>query len=107
MAFPRILEQACRMLCPACQTEIPLAAGESVGFRDACDRCRADLHVCLICAHYDRTAYNECRESSAERILDKDRANRCDYFRPTDRVHAAGDGRDDAMADLEKLFKKD
>jgi phage terminase large subunit GpA-like protein len=107
MAISRILEQACRMLCPACQTEIPLAAGESVGFRDACDRCRADLHVCLICAHYDTTAFNECRESSAERILDKDRANRCEYFRPTDRAQTAGGGREDAMADLEKLFRKD
>jgi hypothetical protein len=107
MAISRILEQACRMLCPACQTEIPLAAGESVGFRDACDRCRADLHVCLSCAHYDTTAYNECRESNAERILDKNRANRCEYFRPTERAQAADGGRDDAMADLENLFKKD
>ncbi len=95
------------MLCQACQTEIPLAAGESVGFRDACDRCRADLHVCLNCAHYDPSAYNECRESNAERILDRDRANRCDYFRPTSIARAGGDGRDQAMADLEDLFKKD
>lgn len=95
------------MQCQACQTEIPLASGESVAFRDACDRCRADLHICLNCAHYDATTYNECRESSAERILDKDRANRCEYFRPANRVHATGSGREDAMADLEKLFKKD
>lgn len=107
MAFSGILEQACRMVCPACQTEIPLAAGESVGFRDVCDRCRADLHVCLNCEHYDTTAYNECHESSSERILDKDRANRCEYFRPAQRAQEAAGGRDDALADLERLFKKD
>ncbi len=107
MANSGILEQACRMLCQACQTEIPLAGGESVAFRDACDRCRADLHICLNCAHYDITIYNECRESSAERILDKDRANRCEYFRPTDQAQASDAGGDDTMADLERLFKKD
>lgn len=95
------------MLCQACQSEIPLAAGESVGFRDVCDRCRADLHVCLNCAHHDPTTYNECRESSAERILEKDRANRCEYFRPAHRAGTADGGQDEAMADLEKLFKKD
>jgi hypothetical protein len=106
MAISRIMQQACRMLCQACQTEIPLAAGESIGFRDACDRCRADLHVCLNCAHHDTSAYNGCRESSSERILDRDRANRCEYFRPTSKARAAGEDRDEAMADLESLFKK-
>ena len=74
------------MQCHACQTEIPLGTGESIGFRDDCDRCHGDLHVCLNCAHHDASAYNECRESNAERVLDKDRANRCDYFRPGSRV---------------------
>ena len=107
MAIPGILEQACRVLCQACQTEIPLAAGESVGFRDACDRCRTDLHICLNCDHYDETTYNECRESNAERTLDKDRANRCEYFRPAQRAQGAEGGQNDALADLERLFKKD
>jgi hypothetical protein len=107
MAISRILAQACRMQCHACQTEIPLATGESIGFRDCCDRCRGDLHVCLNCAHHDLSAYNECRESSAERILDKDRSNRCDYFRPGAGGGGGEEGRDAAIADLENLFKKD
>lgn len=99
------LPQACRMRCHACQSEILIAAGESIGFRDACDRCGGDLHVCLNCAHYDPTAYNECKESSAERILDRDRANRCDYFRPGVGRGEADDGRDDALSKLERLFR--
>ncbi len=95
------------MLCHACQTEFPLGAGESVGFRDACDRCRADLHVCLNCAHHDPSTYNECRESNAERILDRDRANRCEYFRPAREGRSGDNGRDTAISDLENLFKKD
>jgi hypothetical protein len=94
------------MRCPSCQTEIPLAAGETVGFRDACDRCRTDLHTCVSCIHHDPAAYNQCRESSAERVLDPECANRCEYFRPTDESTTRSDDRGEAMADLESLFKQ-
>ncbi|MCR9093792.1 MAG: DUF4407 domain-containing protein [bacterium] len=69
------------MRCHACDAEVELAAGEAIGFRAECDRCAADLHVCLNCDHHDPGAYNECREPSAERVRDRDRANRCEYFR--------------------------
>lgn len=95
------------MRCFACDAEVALASGERVGFRDACEGCGADLHVCRNCALHDPSAYNECRESSAERVRDRDRANRCDYFQPGD---AAGGGpglaRERARADLDALFKK-
>lgn len=94
------------MRCHACRGEVALASGESVGYRDACARCAADLHVCLNCAHYDPSAYNECRESSAERVLDRDRANRCDYYRPGTGTAAATDTRKGALASLDALFKK-
>ena len=45
--------------------------------------------------------------ANAERVSDRDRANRCEYFRPTDQAREAGDGRGDALSDLENLFKKD
>jgi hypothetical protein len=107
MANAQELPQACGMECAGCQTEIPISPGESVGFRDVCDRCRADLHVCLCCAHDEPSSYNECREPNAERVLDRDRANRCEYFRPRE-----GGGREtsagrQAISDLENLFKKD
>ena len=97
------------MHCFACAAAIELAAGERVGFRDSCEACGVDLHVCRNCAHHDRSAYNECRESSAERVADRDRANRCDYFRPTpSAATAAGavDTTDNALSDLDRLFKK-
>lgn len=106
MAFGSILEQAVFMHCHACQSEIPLATGESIGFRDVCDRCGADLHVCLSCTHHDPSAYNECRESSAERILDRDRANRCEYFRPASGLGSEEGTRSSALSDLEELFRK-
>ena len=93
------------MRCHACQSEIPIASGESLGFRDSCDRCGADLHVCLNCTHYAPSVYNECREPNAERILDRDRANRCDYFRPHTSGGGEEDSREEALSNLERLFK--
>lgn len=95
------------MKCHACQTQTELSPGRALGFRDECEGCGADLHVCLNCDHHDPQAYNGCRESSAERVLDRDRANRCDYFRPggVDRGDL-GDTTGEAMRALEDLFKK-
>jgi hypothetical protein len=97
------------MHCFACGREQALASGARIGFRDAC-QCGADLHVCRNCAHHDPSAYNECRESSAERVADRDRSNRCEYFTPragqSGPAGARAPGADAAKAALEGLFKK-
>jgi len=49
---------------------------------EECSQCKADLHVCYACRHYDPAAADACREDRAEFVLDKDRANFCDYFLP-------------------------
>ncbi|MGH0029060.1 MAG: hypothetical protein ACQGVC_04675 [Myxococcota bacterium] len=97
------------MDCHACGREVRLAAGERVGFRDVCPGCGADLHTCVHCAHRDPSAYNGCREPGAERVLDAESANRCDWFSPAAAANAAtgsGDAREQARADLDALFKK-
>jgi hypothetical protein len=93
------------MRCFSCSRAIVLAAGERVGFRDTCDACRADLHVCRNCAHHDPAAYNECREPNAERVGEREKANRCDYFSPGERATAAAPGAG-AKAQLDALFRK-
>ena len=47
---------------------------------EECSKCRADLHVCLSCRHYDPAAADACREHRADFALDKDKANFCDFF---------------------------
>ena len=106
MATAYELLQACTMQCSACRFEIPLAAGETVGYRDTCERCDADLHACSNCAHHDASVYNECREPSAERILDRERANRCEWFRPSSADAFAEEAKKSSMSELEALFKK-
>lgn len=73
---------------------------------DECPNCHTDLHCCYNCTHYDRSAYNECREPQAERVVDKDRRNFCDYFRfAEDRKGGANTAADDAKKKLDDLFK--
>jgi hypothetical protein len=93
------------MKCFVCNVGVELAPDERVGFRDCCESCGADLHICKNCRFYDPTAYNECRESSAERVTDSERANRCDWFSASD--EAGGEkARSSALSDLDALFKK-
>jgi hypothetical protein len=95
------------MRCFACDATREIAAGERVGFRDACEECGADLHVCRNCQLHDPGAHNECREPNAEWVSDRERANRCEYFAPSDRGGgAAGVAAEKAKSDLEALFKK-
>jgi hypothetical protein len=94
--------------CHRCKAELNLPRGTtSIGA--SCDRCSADVRVCLNCKFYDRTAYNECKEPQAERVLDKDRRNRCDFFVLKDATSADAVAKDDAAAlakkKLDDLFK--
>jgi hypothetical protein len=93
------------MNCFHCGREIETK--ERVGFRDYCPRCDRPLHVCLNCEFYDPGYNNQCRETQAERIVDKDRANFCDYFAPR-RAGApkATSPMDSKRAKLDSLFKK-
>jgi len=95
------------MKCTGCGTDVEIASGERIGFRDTCPKCAADLHACIQCLHHDPAAYNSCREPSAERVADAERANRCEWFAPeTD--SAGGDNREEveALSQLDDLFKK-
>ncbi len=90
------------MKCWNCATEIDTR--ERVEFRAACPSCDRPLHVCRNCRHYDPAYYNQCRETAAERVVDKERANFCEYFAPGNAVQAAKTA--SARTQLEALFKK-
>jgi hypothetical protein len=89
--------------CFSCGKTWPVVG--SVGRRDECTSCRADLHVCKNCAFYDKTAYSECREPSADVVREKDRANFCDFFQPGSGVKVV-DKKAELLAAAEALFKK-
>lgn len=93
------------MTCFHCGRAI--AVNERVGFRDRCPGCDRPQHACLNCAHHDPAYHNQCRETQADLVADKDRANFCEYFRPRAAAPARAVSKaDDARARLDALFKK-
>ncbi len=95
------------MNCVFCRGVLKIKG--QVGRKDTCPHCDRDLRCCKQCRYYDPNAYNECREVSAERIVDKERANFCDFFQ----IRGSKGGKSgrsnrtrDARAALEALFKK-
>lgn len=73
---------------------------------EECSICKADLHVCLSCHHYDPRVNDACREDRAEFVLDKDKANFCDYFKVNPRAHKSKDSTEaeQARRKLAELF---
>lgn len=91
--------------CVKCGAEIDLSGGRPVGRSETCDSCRADLHACIQCTHYDPSAYNQCREPNADRVVEKERANFCDYFVLGQGQSVGGEKKSDALKKLDDLFK--
>ncbi|MFQ6006700.1 MAG: hypothetical protein ACE5OQ_14505 [Woeseia sp.] len=96
--------------------------------QDACPACSVYLHVCRMCNFYDARVPKQCREDDAEEVLDKEKLNFCEWFKPGHEVFdaarakqeaqakdalaalfgesdAAKPSRDEALGDAEKLFK--
>jgi len=94
------------MKCAFCGKKVIIEG--QVGRQDTCPHCNRDLRCCMQCKFFDRNAYNECREVSAERIMDKERANFCDCFVPsgTKGQSSHSTRSRDAREALEALFKK-
>ncbi len=65
--------------CFNCRKELKLDSPP--GRSDTCPFCSADLRCCMNCDFYDAGAYNQCSEPQAERVLEKEKGNFCDYFR--------------------------
>ncbi len=83
------------MICWKCRKETNI---EKPVRGDECPYCHADLHVCKACDFYENGSHNDCRESSAEFVGDKERGNFCDYFRASTKNMAGSGGVDKAAA---------
>jgi len=92
--------------CYRCGAEV---AGDDPVLRDAeCEHCAQDLHCCRNCRFHEPGASNQCSEPQAEWVVDKERANFCEYFafanRPAPRT--PGGGPASARDQWDRLFKK-
>jgi hypothetical protein len=77
-----------------------------VGRRDVCPNCMTDIRSCKMCQFYDQKSYNECHESLADRVQDKEKANFCDYFKIGSPETKSDKERQDQLAKAAALFKK-
>lgn len=108
------------MICFKCKTEIDLS-GKKVGFRDTCDACGTDLHICKNCKYYFPGKPNDCLVPNTEYVTDREKFNFCEDFSPQNvsknfdflkkediakKLFKDSDGEDDFPNSLDSLFKK-
>lgn len=76
---------------------------------EVCPECDAELHVCRMCKFYDPHVVEACTEDNAEEVRNKDRANFCDYFKPTPNAYQSRDSAASqaSRAKLDALFSPD
>jgi hypothetical protein len=89
--------------CWKCQTHLNET---DYGRRNSCPKCDSDTHVCKNCGFHDTNYNNQCREPSADRVVDKEKSNFCDYFIPTQASGSINSSKDDLRSAAEALFKK-
>ena len=91
--------------CHSCKKGLNLEASGRVMRSDECPHCYANIHCCKMCDFYDKSAYNDCRESNADRILEKEMANFCDYFILCSAGKSGDNKKDDLLDAANSLFK--
>ena len=90
--------------CYKCDAQIELSIGKDVSRSEECPSCYCSIRCCFMCEFYDKSSYNECREPTAERIVDKEKANFCDFFKLSG--SKTTNEKEDLLAKANALFKK-
>jgi hypothetical protein len=92
------------MHCYHCQHEVNVQ--DRIGRGETCPQCAANLHCCRNCLFYDLGAANACQEPQVDPVVDKERANFCEFFTPGRQQPHRTSTTTEARAKLEALFKK-
>lgn len=90
--------------CYKCSAKLDIDDKSSVARSEECPKCFANLRCCMMCSFYDTNSYNDCREPTADRILEKEKANFCDHYKlgvPSDKKTELND----ILAEANALFK--
>jgi hypothetical protein len=72
-----------------------------------CPGCHKATRVCRNCRQYAPGKPNDCAEPLAEHLLEKERANFCEHFDPSDNPTPSGAGshQDSLLRAAQDLFK--
>jgi hypothetical protein len=92
--------------CAACGAVLPVATSTL----EQCPHCRAAIHACRQCTHFDTGRRFECTQPIVERVADKSARNDCTAFalRVTVERNASPDSTrpGDIRRGFDDLFKK-
>ncbi len=91
--------------CYFCLKNIPVIGAFKVMRTEDCPYCSKSLHCCKMCKFFDPRVYNECIENNADRVVDKEKANFCDYF-SLKGAQSSGPTKDELLKSADALFKK-
>lgn len=80
--------------CGASLAELSLP----ISRHDECPSCTVYLHVCKMCEFYDSTVPKQCREDDAEEVIEKEKLNFCEWFKPGEVVFDAARSKKEAEA---------
>jgi hypothetical protein len=90
--------------CAACGAKV----ATTINAASSCSNCKADLHTCKQCTHFDPGARFECNKTITARIVDKNARNLCDLFEArtvVERQTSSG-APTNARAAFDRLFKR-
>ena len=92
--------------CGACGDLLPIATASL----EQCPSCRADIHACRQCAHFDTSQRFQCTQPNSQRNEDNAARNDCASFtlRINVEKNASPDGKSaaDIRRAFDNLFKK-
>ncbi len=93
--------------CHQCGSAIPVGQGEKILRHHDCSNCGADLKCCLNCRFFDSSRNNQCAETAADWVSNKESANFCDFFEPRTVVdlQSGGAPAEDPRKKFDDLFK--
>ena len=94
-----------KIRCYKCRHILDIEQATKIMRGDECPKCETYLRCGRMCIHYDPSAYNECHEPVAERILDKEKSNFCEYFVFNENKSNKEDDRDIKLSAANSLFK--
>ncbi len=89
--------------CFHCENRLKIS--EKPSRDETCPYCNSDLKVCLNCKFFDPSLHNQCSETMADPVTDKEKANFCEFFlfretTPPDTAVPV----EDRLQDLKRLF---
>lgn len=91
-------------VCYNCENPVEFEQGKSLTRYEECEKCSASMRCCRMCAFYDTSSYNECREPMATRIVDKEKANFCEFYKFTG-AEKNSQSKSDMLSAADALFK--